>query len=403
MGFYIRKSVSIGPLRLNLSNSGLGASVGVKGLRFGVGPSGTYVHAGVGGLYYRSSLDPRRARAPRAADLNERLQREIEASMPSKWQEIDSGTVDLMVDSSAEAVIEQLKSRNATSYWFQCILAAGIILSVVALAQMGLGAPKFVWTTTAIVWAALLGLAIAATIAGSIWGYRRDEITRGGVAFLYELDQEIQGAYERVYLALENLAGASVKYLLTSTASVEASQARYHAGVNTLIKTSSLNLNLTAPSRVSANVPIPCLAAGNETLCFFPERLIILQGSGTSERIGAVPYSQLKVSHERTNFTLDTDIAPPNTEVVGHTWQYVNKNGSPDRRFKNNRRLAKIACECVGFGSATGLNEAVLSSTPGLGRELATAVERLAALIGQGAEVAPKRSTPAGEVTVPST
>jgi len=34
MGFYIRKSFSIWPLRLNLSNSGLGTSVVVRGLRF---------------------------------------------------------------------------------------------------------------------------------------------------------------------------------------------------------------------------------------------------------------------------------------------------------------------------------------------------------------------------------
>ena len=32
MGFYIRKSVSIGPLRFNLSKSGIGVSAGIKGL-----------------------------------------------------------------------------------------------------------------------------------------------------------------------------------------------------------------------------------------------------------------------------------------------------------------------------------------------------------------------------------
>ena len=37
MGFYIRKSISAGPFRFNLSGSGLGMSVGVKGLRIGSG------------------------------------------------------------------------------------------------------------------------------------------------------------------------------------------------------------------------------------------------------------------------------------------------------------------------------------------------------------------------------
>ncbi len=53
MGWYLRKSFSFGPLRLNLSKSGLGYSFGVKGARIGTGPRGDYIHMGRYGLYYR--------------------------------------------------------------------------------------------------------------------------------------------------------------------------------------------------------------------------------------------------------------------------------------------------------------------------------------------------------------
>lgn len=56
MGFYLKKGFNIGPVRINLSKSGVGVSVGGKGLRFGSGLKGNYVHAGRGGLYYRRSL-----------------------------------------------------------------------------------------------------------------------------------------------------------------------------------------------------------------------------------------------------------------------------------------------------------------------------------------------------------
>ena len=56
MGFYIRKSISAGPFRFNLSKSGVGLSVGVRGLRIGTGPHGHYIHAGTGGFYYRASV-----------------------------------------------------------------------------------------------------------------------------------------------------------------------------------------------------------------------------------------------------------------------------------------------------------------------------------------------------------
>jgi tellurite resistance protein len=56
MGFFLRKSFSAGPVRFNLSKSGLGVSTGVKGLRIGAGPRGPYVAGAAKGVYYRSSL-----------------------------------------------------------------------------------------------------------------------------------------------------------------------------------------------------------------------------------------------------------------------------------------------------------------------------------------------------------
>ncbi len=57
MGFYLRKSFRAGPIRFNLSKSGIGASFGVTGARLGVSSAGrAYVHGGRGGLYFRKSL-----------------------------------------------------------------------------------------------------------------------------------------------------------------------------------------------------------------------------------------------------------------------------------------------------------------------------------------------------------
>jgi hypothetical protein len=56
MGWYLRKSLRLGPLRFNLSKSGIGTSVGVKGLRIGTGPKGAYLHGGRYGLYFREQL-----------------------------------------------------------------------------------------------------------------------------------------------------------------------------------------------------------------------------------------------------------------------------------------------------------------------------------------------------------
>ncbi|MBI4524042.1 MAG: DUF4236 domain-containing protein [Deltaproteobacteria bacterium] len=47
MGFYIRKSLKLGPIRLNFSKSGVGLSAGVTGARFAVNARGKkYIHLG---------------------------------------------------------------------------------------------------------------------------------------------------------------------------------------------------------------------------------------------------------------------------------------------------------------------------------------------------------------------
>ena len=57
MGFYLRKAFRAGPIRFNLSKSGIGVSAGVTGARIGLSSTGgAYVHGGRGGLYYRKSL-----------------------------------------------------------------------------------------------------------------------------------------------------------------------------------------------------------------------------------------------------------------------------------------------------------------------------------------------------------
>ncbi|GAA4427290.1 DUF4236 domain-containing protein [Bremerella cremea] len=59
MGFSFRKSYTFGPLRINLSKSGVGFSFGMKGLRAGMSSNGRkYVSAsvpGTGARYYKST------------------------------------------------------------------------------------------------------------------------------------------------------------------------------------------------------------------------------------------------------------------------------------------------------------------------------------------------------------
>ncbi|RYZ61759.1 MAG: DUF4236 domain-containing protein [Proteobacteria bacterium] len=72
MGFSLRKSFKAGPIRINLSRKGVGASIGVKGMRIGKSPGrkarATFSIPGTG-LSYGTSFSSRRKRASSGGGL----------------------------------------------------------------------------------------------------------------------------------------------------------------------------------------------------------------------------------------------------------------------------------------------------------------------------------------------
>jgi hypothetical protein len=57
MGFFFRKSINLGILRINFSKSGVGFSIGIPGLRIVKPAKGKiYFHAGKNGFYYRKTI-----------------------------------------------------------------------------------------------------------------------------------------------------------------------------------------------------------------------------------------------------------------------------------------------------------------------------------------------------------
>src|SRR4029077_16042409 len=88
MSFYLRKSIKVGPLRFNLSGSGVGVSAGIRGLRFGVGPRGNYVHMGRSGIYYRATIPPPSSDARRRSHVSSNP--EVHLGTHDPLQEIES-------------------------------------------------------------------------------------------------------------------------------------------------------------------------------------------------------------------------------------------------------------------------------------------------------------------------
>ena len=120
MGFYIRKSVSVGPLRFNLSKSGLGISSGFPGFRVSSGPRGNYVHMGRGGLYYRAALGCGSSAQPTRPTP-------VQVTDGVEMVEIESVSAEKMTDESSSAVLEEINAKLKLTARWPFVLAATLL------------------------------------------------------------------------------------------------------------------------------------------------------------------------------------------------------------------------------------------------------------------------------------
>ena len=71
-----------------------------------------------------------------------------------------------------------------------------------------------------------------------------------------------------------------------------------------------------------------------ETLLILSDKVFIIRCT----KVGAVNYDDLQIQVSSVDF-VESDLVSKDAQVVGQTWRYVNKNGTHDKRYKNNQQL----------------------------------------------------------------
>jgi hypothetical protein len=373
MGFYIRKSLSVGPFRFNLSKSGIGLSTGIKGFRVGTGPRGNYVHMGRGGIYFRQTLPSSNNRII-PSDISE------EQSSSIEFKEIESGSVSQMVDSSSAALLEEISSKSKKPQVWPWVLGFSIFLFfILAVAN----SPVWIYFLLA-----------PFSIGGLFWAIRADKLRKTVVLF-YQLEPHIEEAYQNIHNVFESLRGCSRMWHIESRGNITTTYDwKVNAGASALVKRKTVSPQTSAPSYFQSNISIPSICAGRQTLYFLPDRILVWDTNG----VGAVSYEKLNVDFNETRF-IESDGAPSDSRVVGHTWRYVNKSGGPDRRFNNNAQIPICIYESMLLASNSGLRELFQMSRTGIGTQLKTCAIRMASAISQRDEPKPETDS-SGEIYI---
>lgn len=214
-------------------------------------------------------------------------------------------------------------------------------------------------TNKPLFWGVLMTIIVFFTIILSI--LKRIDNRRLLIEIYYDIDSNIQEVYQKfVYHFSEILNCSKVWQYLHSQKTYDY---KYSSGASDTITRKPLNKiskNKTPLKIFKTNVEIPYLGLINTELYFFPERLIIKRGN----QFGAIMYKNIDCYSEITRF-IESEGVPNDSVVVGQTWRYLNKNGSPDRRFSNNYQIPICNYSEYSFISNSGLNEKICTSKVG--------------------------------------
>ncbi|HEX2946375.1 MAG TPA: DUF4236 domain-containing protein [Clostridia bacterium] len=345
MGFYIRKSISFGGLRVNFSKSGVGFSAGVKGFRIGTGPRGNYIHMGANGFYYRQTLGGgpnSRVAEPKSAPEDRRIY---------DYKDIETKDVLQLVDSSADGLLTEISKKNQkvklTVIW--AWLAAGLTMINIILVFSFLLLPLLSYV----------------------------DKRRKTTVLAYDIDEEKERDLQRFYDSFNEIIGAKRKWHVSSRADLyNLYDRKVNAGAGNLVERSEIAIDYGIPPYFKTNIKIPKFKAGRKVLYFFPDRMLIFD----KKKVGSVNYKDLIIESSNTTFIENASV-PSDTTVVGHTWQYVNKSGGPDRRFANNRQLPIVKYTQLRFRSDTGLDEMIQVSRPDIGSDLVASLDHAKAAL----------------------
>ena len=350
MGLSFRKSIKVGPFRLSASRSGMNVSTGLRGIRVGVGPRGSYVSASAMGISVRQSLGNL---ARPAAKRSAHQQNAVTAG--EALEEIGSVEAGSLHDSSSASLLAEIAAARRSVHVFP-ILVLGWIVGVAACIWMGLH-PM------------LLAILIAFGIWASVKAYERDAV-RCLVPVFFQLEEPYLGAFEGLVTALEAMRSVAALWHIDAQGRVR--DPKYHAGAARLVQRRRIRVVFGQPPTIRTNLDIPQLMLGRKRLTFFPDRMLIFEGSS----VGALSYSDLSVTVSPSRF-IEEGLVPPDARRVATTWKYVNKHGSPDKRFKNNRQLPVLLYDRIELRSRSGLNEVLEASRMGIGQSLALGIQRL--------------------------
>ena len=374
MAWSFRKRIKVIPgVYLNLSKSGISANAGVRGASLTFRSDGVYRNLGVPGtgLYSREKVANYGGASPvQVSGQGSIPQKSLEQQAPhysylsADPLEVTSeglkGLQQAVIDANRQR--EELRSDAETIRKSLSLVRFGSLLSKVCLAYF-LVPP--------------LRRQIQAGIKARQDALQelQSSIAASAVSLAVEMDGDCRRAQQRCLRAFDTLAQCAGIWDITSASDVDQVRSRSAASMS-VERASTRVLCKDLPGITSPDSPMVFLNRNGADIYIYPGFFVMFE---SPSRLGILDLADLAVTYEATQF-IETESIPADALKVGDAWEKSNKDGSRDKRYKENRQLPVMQYGEITFRSGSGVYEKYLISDAKKAEEFAEALQEFKSL-----------------------
>lgn len=360
MGLKFKRRQKLFPgVYLNFSTRGISTTIGIKGFNVNVGSKGTYLNTGIPGtgLYDRKKI----------SGSNVKPATSTFPSQDSPPQDTSNYTEEpyYFIPKKLEGEIKSTDANSVTSNGLSEMKE-----TLLAAYQEKIDIEKEIPKVEAEVKKAATNKLLSQIFIVGLFTKKfkeqhtekedylkelKQQLAECKVTIDINIDESIKGKYDKLKQAFNNLTKSAK--IWDKTSAVKNNDNR-SAASNSITRTET---TLSNQKIEFINADFDALYFKNQNgsdIYIFPAFAVLFDDKNN---FGLVDLSELKVSFKTTNF-LEEESIPNDSKTVGETWAKVNKDGTPDKRFKGNYKIPIVEYAEIEFKSNTGIYEVFMFS-----------------------------------------
>jgi Protein of unknown function (DUF4236) len=366
MGWKFRRRVRLFPgFYLNLSKSGMSATVGMRGFSVNVGQKGAYLNTGIPGtgIYDRTKLDDGQNNRilPKNPDISPPQSLPANANV----EEIKSYNPELITSEGLFGLKESILNAQKTKE------------ELLAESQHANSAKNRALFLLIISSVFILGFLIK--WFRNNYKDRKDQAKEAKEThdnFKLEVDFNFDNAIQNDYITMKKgftlLTG--VNSIWDVTTSQENDRVKTRSAAEISISRQKVSFAIASLDFLNTKYDALKMSNANGGDLFIYPGFIVMVDKRSSE-FGLVDFRDLRIEHHQQRF-IEQEQCPPDTKIVDNTWRYVNKDGLPDKRFKDNYKIPIALYYDLSISTNKGFNERYQFSNPDVGADFCNAFKK---------------------------